>query len=131
MSKITVDFSKSAGRVKPMHAVNNGPIAPDVRGTSNFELYKAAEVVSDDKNIYALAAKKGNTARIMLTFFEDEPEKNSKEVTVSVENLGFPKKIQCFLLDGKNDFVPVKQFNCSKEKKLNVSLYSCYLLSFE
>ena len=98
-----------------------------------YELGEAVEVVSDDKNIYALAAKKGNTARIMLTFFEDEPEKNSKEVTVSVENLGFPKKMQCFLLDGKNDFVPVKQevFNCGKEIKLDVSLYSCYLLSFE
>ena len=27
-----------------MHAVNNGPLAPSVRGTSNFELYKAAGI---------------------------------------------------------------------------------------
>lgn len=30
MTKITVDFAKSTGKVKPMHAVNNGPIAPNV-----------------------------------------------------------------------------------------------------
>lgn len=42
MTKITVDFAKSTGKVKPMHAVNNGPIAPNVRGVTNFELYKAA-----------------------------------------------------------------------------------------
>lgn len=44
MATITVDFSKNAGPVKPMHAVNNGPLAPSVRGTSNFELYKAAGI---------------------------------------------------------------------------------------
>lgn len=101
MSKITVDFSKSAGRVKPMHAVNNGPIAPDVRGTSNFELYKAAEVVSDDKNIYVLAAKKGNTARIMLTFFEDEPKKTAKKLRSALKTSDFRKKYSAFSLTAK------------------------------
>jgi len=37
--KLTVDFSKNMGAVKPMHAVNNGPLTPNVRGTSNHELY--------------------------------------------------------------------------------------------
>ena len=37
--KLTVDFFKNTGAVKPMHAVNNGPMAPNVRGTSNHELY--------------------------------------------------------------------------------------------
>lgn len=41
MSKITIDFGSSKGKIKPMNAVNNGPLAPDVRGTSNNELYKA------------------------------------------------------------------------------------------
>ena len=44
MTKITVDSAKSTGKVKPMHAVNNGPIAPNVRGVTNFELYKAAGI---------------------------------------------------------------------------------------
>ena len=44
MAKITVDFSNCNGSIKPMHAVNNGPLAPTVRGTSNFEIYKAAGI---------------------------------------------------------------------------------------
>ena len=44
MRTVTVDFSKECGKIKPMHAVNNGPLAPTVRGTSNFEQYKAAKI---------------------------------------------------------------------------------------
>lgn len=32
------------GKVMLTHAVNNGPIAPNVRGVTNFELYKAAGI---------------------------------------------------------------------------------------
>ncbi len=45
MSKISVDFSKLNGKIKPMNAVNNGPTAPGVRNSfSNFEDYKALGV---------------------------------------------------------------------------------------
>ena len=44
MSSITVDFGKSTGVVKPMHAVNNGPLPVSVRGTSNNDLYRALEI---------------------------------------------------------------------------------------
>ncbi|MBO5199653.1 MAG: hypothetical protein J6B93_00070 [Clostridia bacterium] len=43
MSKILVDFSKTQGKIKPMHAVNNGPVykwQPDLRIT-NIDHYKA------------------------------------------------------------------------------------------
>ena len=46
MDKITVDFSKTAGALKPMHSVNNGPVykfAVDQRIT-NIESYKAAGI---------------------------------------------------------------------------------------
>ena len=46
MDKITVDFSKSCGKVKPMHSVNNGPaykFADDQRIT-NIDSYKAAGI---------------------------------------------------------------------------------------
>ena len=46
MDKITVDFSKSCGAVKPMHSVNNGPaykFADDQRIT-NIDSYKAAGI---------------------------------------------------------------------------------------
>ncbi|MBO5224646.1 MAG: hypothetical protein J6C23_09075 [Clostridia bacterium] len=43
MAKITVDFTKTIGKVKPMHAVNNGPIRPArmFPKAGNFESYKA------------------------------------------------------------------------------------------
>ena len=44
MAEIHVDLGKSAGAVKPMHAVNNGPLPRSVRGTSNFDLYRAAGI---------------------------------------------------------------------------------------
>ena len=42
--KAIVDFGKSAGRVKPMHGVNNGPIKPRTtdQNLTNFASFKAA-----------------------------------------------------------------------------------------
>ena len=45
MKNITIDFSKTVGKIKPMHAVNNGPIRPRSDQTSgNFEDYKALRI---------------------------------------------------------------------------------------
>ena len=43
MAKITVDFTKTIGKVKPMHAVNNGPVRPArmFSKSGNFEKYQA------------------------------------------------------------------------------------------
>ena len=44
MQHISVDFSHDAGRVKPMHSVNNGPVykfTADQR-ISNMDAYRAA-----------------------------------------------------------------------------------------
>ena len=46
MDKITVDFSKTCGNIKPMHSVNNGPVykfADDQRIT-NIDQYRAAGI---------------------------------------------------------------------------------------
>ena len=46
MSQITVDFSKTCGKMKPMHAVNNGPVykfAKDQRIT-NIDAFREAEI---------------------------------------------------------------------------------------
>ena len=43
--KITVDFSKDNGAVKPMHAVNNGPVGSKVRkGNSTYEYFREAGI---------------------------------------------------------------------------------------
>ncbi len=45
MKQVTVDFSTVTGRIKPMHAVNNGPVGGKVRKTSsNYHLYEEAGI---------------------------------------------------------------------------------------
>ena len=44
MNTVTVDLKETCGKIKPMNAVNNGPLGQDVRGSSNFEAYKALEI---------------------------------------------------------------------------------------
>lgn len=58
MSNITIDFGKSVGKVKPMHAVNNGPVykfASDQRIT-NIDSYREAGIPyarTHDASFYA------------------------------------------------------------------------------
>ncbi|MBQ8510096.1 MAG: hypothetical protein IJ493_09350 [Clostridia bacterium] len=44
MNQINIDFSTITGKIKPMHSVNNGPAGSRVRGISNFDAYKAANI---------------------------------------------------------------------------------------
>lgn len=46
MKNLSIDFSKNTGKVKPMHAVNNGPVykfASDQRVT-NIDAYRDADI---------------------------------------------------------------------------------------
>ena len=44
MQRVKVDFSTYVGKIKPMNAVNNGPMAESERGISNFLAYAALEI---------------------------------------------------------------------------------------
>lgn len=45
MTKIKVDFLKTVGKIKPMHAVNNGPMKKRAEQCrSNFESFKSAKI---------------------------------------------------------------------------------------
>ena len=44
MANLNLDFSSVSGKIKVLNAVNNGPTAQSVRGTSNFDAYKALEL---------------------------------------------------------------------------------------
>ena len=44
MKTINVDFSVMTGKIKPMNAVNNGPLGYSERGTTNFPDYAALEI---------------------------------------------------------------------------------------
>lgn len=102
------------------------------------ELYKldeSVEVIKNDNNIYAVAAKSDNSAKILLTYFENDAEEQSKDVIIDLKSLDFSGNInyKCRLLDENGDCAAIKQeiLSGAEELKLNVSLYSCYLLSFE
>lgn len=41
---VQADFSQEIGKIKPMHAVNNGPVGNESDGTGNFEAYKNAKI---------------------------------------------------------------------------------------
>ena len=92
-------------------------------------------MLKNDKNIYAVAARSDNSAKIMLTFFENDAEEQSKDVIIDLKNLDFSGSINynCRVLDENNDCALVKQeiLSGAEESKLKVSLYSCYLLTFE
>lgn len=47
MSNLTVDFSKSDGRIKPMHAINNGPrkgVGFGRQKTTGFDAWRSAGI---------------------------------------------------------------------------------------
>ncbi len=44
MQKIKIDFSAYVGKIKPMNAVNNGPMGESERGISNFRDYADLEI---------------------------------------------------------------------------------------
>ena len=44
MKTITVNFDNILGKIKPMNAVNNGPVGSKVRATSGFRAYEAARI---------------------------------------------------------------------------------------
>lgn len=44
MNKVTVDFNKKTGTIKPMHSVNNGPAYPKGTKRGNFEAFSELEI---------------------------------------------------------------------------------------
>ena len=44
MTSVKIDFSNINGIIKPMHAVNNGPIGTSVRGVGNFKDFQNAGI---------------------------------------------------------------------------------------
>lgn len=54
--QLNFNVKETGGVIKPMHAVNNGPAFPNVRGMSNFESYKEAGIPyarNHDASFYA------------------------------------------------------------------------------
>ncbi len=82
MNHITIDFSKNYGPIKPMHAVNNGPLDKSVRGTSNFDLYQALGIPYARNHDASYCSGYGgehtvDVHRIFKNFDADENDPNS------------------------------------------------------
>ncbi len=80
MREVNVDFSQSTGRVKPMHAVNNGPVykfAEDQRIT-NLEAYRDAGIPYSRNHDAAFDANYGGEhivdVNFIFTDFSKDPE---------------------------------------------------------
>jgi len=82
MTSVKIDFSKSAGIIKPMHAVNNGPVDGGVRGVGNLSDYKAAGIPFARNHDASFCSTYGgehtvDVHRIFKNFDADENDPNS------------------------------------------------------
>ena len=70
MDKIKVDFSKTLGKVKPMHSVNNGPVynfAANQRITNidHYILYPEKDITYSDQQVRSLSRSVTNQTKIV------------------------------------------------------------------
>ncbi len=78
--KITVDFTKKLGSIKPMNAANNGPQNPLAKSQTcrNFETYKMLQIpyarVHDANLCYAYGAPHTIDIRAIFKNFEADPD---------------------------------------------------------
>ena len=71
MKRVTVDFSKITGRIKPMHAVNNGPVYSP-RGVGNMEAFAEAGIPCCRNHDASFAVLYGGShAHDVLNIFPD------------------------------------------------------------
>ena len=83
MKHVKINFLQSKGKMKPMHAVNNGPVGNGVRGkTGNFEEYQTARIPFARLHDSAFYSGYGgewtvDVHRIFCDFSADETDPNS------------------------------------------------------
>ena len=72
MGNVAINFKNTVGRIKPMHAVNNGPMKydPVEQSRGNFEDFKAAEIpyVRTHDSQYYAAYGSEHTVDVNATF---------------------------------------------------------------
>lgn len=89
MKQIVVDFSQETGRIKPMHAVNNGPIpGENMRGTGNAQFFRDAHVPYVRNHDASFCASYGgehtvDVENIFRDFDADETDPASYDFTLT------------------------------------------------
>lgn len=81
-NNITVDFGKKVGKMKPVHAVNNGPVSGNVRGMNNDKYFTEAGIPYARLHDSAFCADYGgeysvDVHRIFRDFDADENDPNA------------------------------------------------------
>lgn len=82
INNVTVDFNKKVGKMKPMHAVNNGPIVGSVRGMGNDKYFVEAGIPYARLHDSAFYSRYGgeysvDVHRIFRNFDDDENDPKS------------------------------------------------------
>lgn len=90
MTTLKIDLTKTGGSIKPMNAVNNGPVGGETRNNGNFSLYKAAEIPFARNHDASFCAEYGgeftvDIHNIFRNFDADENDPGSYIFTVTDE----------------------------------------------
>lgn len=85
---VQADFSQEIGKIKPMHAVNNGPVGNESDGTGNFEAYKNAKIPfarNHDASFYASYGGEHivDMQAIFPDFSKDVDDENAYDFTLT------------------------------------------------
>ena len=69
-----------------------------------YRLGEQIETVSDDEFVYAVGARGGDTACVMLTYFDDSDDAAAKDIEITLSGLSAGEKtVELYLLDETHD----------------------------
>ena len=97
-----------------------------------YQMGTSVSAVSDDTDIYCVAAKNEDTSGLLVTYYSDDDTASAKEVAVQMENvaIGDVFRVNYYLLDGSHDLallrsdkVTVKDFTLYLNMPLHTSYY--------
>ena len=85
-----------------------------------YDLGTQAENVSDDESVYVVAAKNGERVGAMVTYYTENDNENSKDVTVEVKGWDM-SQAKIYLTDEKSQYCPYTKA-CFNDGKLEIRL---------
>ena len=85
-----------------------------------YELGTQVENISDDEDIYVVAAKNGKKAGAMVTYYTENDNENSKYVEIDVADKDM-SKAKIYLVDENHTFTPYNKYQF-ENGKLNIRM---------
>ena len=87
--------------------------------------------VSDDEEMYVVAAKGEDASGLMLTYFSDDDNATAKELTLTLEGIDAPVRAEYYLQDEANDYTCIRTENISADNftvNLHMELFTTYYI---